>query len=526
MSKDELKEYILNVLMNDNGKFLPQRTSPKYLKNHNMYDIITSYYDDSDSIIETLYRIINDIDTKPKCVICGKTLKFSNGRFPKHCSAACTSKDPEILKQNAESVSKALKNVYKERGDEVKAKRAKTLKERFGIDSCSPFASKDVQNKVKQTIIDRFGVDNIFRLKEYRSNGEYFRNKSVEYQKTLGYDIEYVIDEFGNSNIMVKNGCPIHGDIIVPAGMFNNRTKPERKNRTILCPICNPFHNPETSIEAIIKNILIKHNIAFTQHDHKMIKPFELDFYLLDYNIAIECNGVYWHSGKENRNKHIKKYNLCKECGIQLLYFWEDEIINKSNIIENIILSKLNLNNKIAARKCEIKEISSKECEQFLNDNHLQGSVKSSIRYGLFYNNELVQVMTFGKLRKCLNQKHKDGTYELYRFCTLGGYTIIGGASKLLKHFINDYSPNRIITYCSKDISNADIYKKLGFLYVCESDSGFFYVDKKGIRHNRYSLRKDRVDDGSGRTADEILQELGYFKCYNLGNYKFEMILK
>lgn len=526
MTNSEIKTYIFENLINkETHKIISSRANKSWLEKRGMYNIISSYYSDSESLKETIYRIIHDINIRPTCKMCGRPVKFAS-EFSKYCSPKCRNTDPEIIAKNSASVSKSLKAAYLERGEEIKKKRAATLKTNYGIETPSPFAIKEIQDKIKSTNIERYGVDNVFRLSENRSNREFWQNYSIEYQKKLGYDIEYVYDpEIKNYKIKVKNCCKIHGDVIMDLSVFGNRTKPSRKNTTVLCPICNPLRNPETSIETIIKNFLIENNINFEIHNKTIIKPYELDFYLPDYNLAIECNGVYWHSGKKCIERHQLKYDMCKKQNIQLMYFWEDQIINSANIIYSILKSKLNLNEKIYARNCVIKEISSKESKEFINEYHLQGNVNASIRFGLFYNNELIQVMTFGKLRKCLNQKSKDGYFELYRLCSKSGITVVGGASKLLNYFIKKYSPIEIISYASKDISNGNIYKTLGFNYDGETNCGFFYVTDDYQRKNRFSLRKSVVDDGTGRTADHIIGDLGYFKCYDLGTYKFKMIL-
>lgn len=527
MNKNEIKKFVLNELVSTKtGKIISGRIVPSWLNKNNIYNALLTYYDDSDSISETVYRIVHNIDTHPVCKICGKPIKFKN-RFAKYCSPKCRNTDPEIIAKNSAGVSKSLKAAYLERGEEIKKKRAETLKINYGIETPTAFAIKEIQDKIKNTNIERYGVDNVFRLEKNKNKRhEVQRRMSIEYQKTLGYNIDYIYNnDINDYEILVKNGCKVHGDIIISRYMFNNRTSADRRDHLVLCPICNPLRNPETSIETVIKNFLIENNINFEIHNKTIIKPYELDFYLPDYNLAIECNGVYWHSGKKCIERHQLKYDMCKKQNIQLMYFWEDQIINSVNIIYSILKSKLILNEKIYARNCVVKEISSKESKEFINEYHLQGNVNASIRFGLFYNNELVQVMTFGKLKKCLNQKSKDECFELYRLCSKSGITIVGGASKLLNHFIKRYSPIEIISYASKDISDGNFYKKLGFNYDSETTCGFFYVTDDYQRKNKFSLRKSVIDDGTGRTADHIIGDLGYFKCYDLGTYKFKMVL-
>ena len=130
--------------------------------------------------------------------------------------------------------------------------------------------------------------------------------------------------------------------------------------------------------------------------------------------------------------------------------------------------------------------------------------------------------MTFGKIRKIFGNTSKEGYYELYRLCGKEGITVIGGPSKLFKHFIENMKPIEVISYCHKDISNGNVYRKIGMQKEVEVGIGYSYW-KQGLerRINRFSLRKDKVDDGSGRSAFDILDSQGYRRCYNSGTKKF-----
>lgn len=114
----------------------------------------------------------------------------------------------------------------------------------------------------------------------------------------------------------------------------------------------------------------------------------------------------------------------------------------------------------------------------FIDNNHLQQYVNSSVKIGLFYNDELLSVVTFGKLRNFMKSKGKEGEYELYRFCTKRGYQIIGGFQKMLNYFLKTYDPKKIITYASLDISTGDIYKNAGFKYVKTTSVGYYWVNE------------------------------------------------
>ena len=286
--------------------------------------------------------------------------------------------------------------------------------------------------------------------------------------------------------------------------------------------------NKGTTIELFVRNILDKYNIKYEINTKNAIPPYEIDIFIPEKKIAIECNGVYWHSSKKipDRTKHIKKFLMCQAKGIQLLTIWEDWVINKPQIVESILLSKLNIyKEKIYARKCVIKDVSNVECELFLLQNHIQGSCKSSIRKGLYYNNELVSVMTFTKKRGMMGNNVKNDSYELSRFCNKLNTQIIGGASKLFSNS-NIYN---IYSFSCNDISNGNLYKKLGFDKENKTINTYWYIDPKSItRYHRTQFSKsnivkkgykEKIDNSW--TEEEVTYNIGLLKIYDSGMTKW-----
>ena len=158
-----------------------------------------------------------------------------------------------------------------------------------------------------------------------------------------------------------------------------------------------------------------------------------------------------------------------------------------------------------------------------MNKNHLQGFVNSNINYGLYYNGELISVMTFMKLRKVFGGKSDGGDYELVRFCNKLGVSVTGGASKLLKVFSNDYEPKSIVSYCDISWANGNLYKKLGFSYDGLTPPNYHYVVDK-IRVNRIKFQKHKlVNEGFNPklTERKIMNERGYYRIYNCGNERY-----
>ena len=408
----------------------------------------------------------------------------------------------------------------------IQNKVKQTNLERYGVE-CS-FNNKDCRERAKSTMIDKYGVEYAQQCKKTVEKSKNTRKNriidthddilEIVYNEELSYYICKCPHKTCNKCIDKTYRC-------TPVCYYNRRYKNIELCTNLLSEQIS--HSKNTYIEIFITNILDKYNIEYVKNVRDVIDG-ELDIFIPLKNVAIECNGCYWHSDINKDNSyHINKYKKCLEKNIQLLSIWEDQIINTPDIIESLILSKLGLCKKIYARKCELKEVTSKESKQFLTTNHLQGNVNSSIRIGLYYNDELVSLMTFGKNRKSLNSNSSKDSYELYRFCNKKNVQVIGGASKILNHFIKKYQPSKIISFASNDISNGSLYYKLGFNKVGETIS-YWYIDPKTMsRHHRYKFRKSeliKMGYDKNMSEKDIMDALKYLRIYDTGQSKFELI--
>jgi hypothetical protein len=265
----------------------------------------------------------------------------------------------------------------------------------------------------------------------------------------------------------------------------------------------------------------------------KYISPNEIDIFLPELNIGIEYNGLYWHSEKagKDRNYHIDKTLQVKKQNIFLIHIFSDEWNNKQDIVKSKLKNLLKLEtNKIYARKCEIKKISVKTKNSFLEKYHLQGPDRSQIHLGLYYNDELSAVMTFAKPRKGIGKSNTiyKQPYELSRYAS--SINIIGGASKLLKHFINNYNPDYIYSYSDNRWSNWDnnMYGKMGFTLSHLSPPSYYYTKDFNTKYHRFNFNKTRLKKMGydiSKTESDIMKEIGYTKIWDCGNAKFEMII-
>jgi hypothetical protein len=284
------------------------------------------------------------------------------------------------------------------------------------------------------------------------------------------------------------------------------------------CPSCYIYKStPHKEIEAF----LLENGIKFRSNDRTAIHPLEID--ILADNIGIEFNGIFWHSyykkeTAEEINKHLHKYKKCKEKGIRLISINEDEWIYKKDIVKSKLLHIFGITKtKIYAKRCEVKEIPSKEYTKFVTENHIQGNKCSKYRYGLYYENVLVSCMSFSS--------HKKYGYEMDRFCNKMGHSIVGGASKLLAHFIRLRNPSSILTFADVRYYSGNFYEKLGFELVAHTKPNYRYV-KHEKTYSRVKFQKHKLKDILKKYDDSLSESdnmfnNGYRRMWDCGNFKY-----
>lgn len=284
----------------------------------------------------------------------------------------------------------------------------------------------------------------------------------------------------------------------------------------------------EDEIVAFVKSILSSDD-EIILNSKQIIYPKELDIYIPSKKVAIEFNGTYWHSSyMQPSNYHQLKSIECIKRGIRLIhifeYEWRDD--NKKEKLKNLLISVLANNNSITyARNTEVHDICSADATEFCNKYHLQGSAQSAINIGCYSGDELIGVMTFGVPRFDSNSD-----YELIRLCWKTGKAVVGGAEKMFKYFTDRYlnTKESIITYCDISKFDGNVYFRLGMQTDMKklTAPGYVWVsqDQKEAL-SRYQTQKHKLVElglgDIGRTEDEIMYKLGYYKVYNSGNLRF-----
>jgi very-short-patch-repair endonuclease len=451
-----------------------------------------------------------------QCLVCTKPTIWTKGKYNLYCSCQCSNLD--------ENVQNKIREKNKQNSQISIQKR-------------------------KQTSLQKYGVEHFCQTTKFKSEASH-RLKNSSY----GFNNPETLQQILNTQRQ-KIYNNIYGKLTQLENIQPNFTLEEyhgTKNRTYSwlckkcnklfddqyvhgvlprCPVCFPKNYLLQSNE--LRDYLISKNIFFEQNNRQILQPYELDFYCPNERIAIEYNGLYWHSevsgGKDN-NYHFQKTESCLQKNIQLIHIFEDEWINKQQIVKNRLKYLFQLvHRKIYARKCMIRPITTHIKNKFLDKYHLQGKDQAKISLGCFYKNRLIAVMTFGKLRISLGRKHQEDIWELSRYATIANFSIIGGAGKLLKFFEKTYNPKQIITYSDRRWGVGNLYNQIGFSFDHKSSPNYWYFKKSAQiyqRFHRFNFRKSilhkKLDTfDNSLTEWENMKNNKYDRIWDSGNDVF-----
>lgn len=419
--------------------------------------------------------------------------------------------------------------------DSTKRKVKDTNISKFGKDYYSQ--TDEFKNRVRETCIEKYGVDNpskspVIQQKIFAKNKEIF-GEEVPFKSELfkqkvrknmkeNYGVDWTSQMHLSKEVL---------DIIHNKDLFEDfvRRSPDKSSHylaemlgvsvSLILQVAHGFGCFElldsytSSYELEIKEFLANYGIDL-EKTSKIIYPYEIDLYNSEHKIGIEFNGDYWHSSAQNKEEfyHQKKSKRAEEVGVKLFHIFEYEWNREKEKIKQQLLRIFNVNIcKLYARKCSIREIPVREKNDFLEKYHLQGSDKSSVKLGLYFENDLVSVMTFRKPRF-----NKNYSWEIIRYCSKDGITVVGGGSKLLKYFRERYGGS-IITYSDYSKFSGAVYGMLGFRFVRLTTPNYVWINlsTRDVKP-RYQCQM--------KNEEKIMSARGYVKIYDCGNKVWELV--
>lgn len=266
--------------------------------------------------------------------------------------------------------------------------------------------------------------------------------------------------------------------------------------------------------------------LTTVENDRSVLDGKEIDILVPELNLGIEFDGLYWHSTKymSDKNYHLNKTQLAESKGIRLIHIFEDEWIEKRDVVLDKISNLCGIRKNVAyARKTECHEITNRIARAFYDTNHIQGYSQATKVYGLYHNLTLVACMSFKR-----SSTMQEGEWDLSRFAT--SCNVVGGFSKLLKRFIRDTAPSSIISFADKRWSKGDLYFKNGFTHEYDTDPNYYYIEgERRVRKEHY--RRKHLPEKLGHMFDSDLSEIantenaGVYRIYDCGLMKFRLTL-
>lgn len=451
-------------------------------------------------------RICNE-DHYNFCPICGEKIIWNSTRKVEPCSKQCRLELARIHSREKYGTDHPMQNKV------VQQHHKESMMKTHGVEFA--LQSQELKEKAIETNLHRYGVEWVQQNEEIRKKSEETMKTRYGGKTTLESDI---LKQKMHATMIARYGEP-------------SLTKVERFRKTIQETNFHPYEVPyscmadeckelqESIILAINRKfgeILEDHNIEYSYKKRMDSKSF--DIFVPSSNVVIEIDPTYTHNvigdhwgNKLDERYHLEKTMLAENDGHRCIHVfdWDDW---------NPIIQLLKPRKSIYARNCEVWRINKDAGDKFLNSYHIQKSCRGQLLYlGLVYQDELLQVMTFGRSRF---NKHYD--VELLRLCTKPGIQLVGGSSKLFSYATSEYGLNNIISYCDYSKFTGTVYEKMGMKFDHQTPPQEIW--SKGTQKITANLLRQHGYDqlfntsyGKGTSNDKLMLENGWLPVYDCG---------
>lgn len=209
--------------------YIKNSTKLSWVTNPRIISYIQNRYSDSYSFEESFRRIIRgDAEVKPLCPICGKPVQYVGRKkkpYTKYCSNKCSSNDKDV--QQKRQITDRLRHNGKipwieSNKDPSKIEhRKQTLKAKYG--TCNLYSVKEIQDKIIQTNIERFGAPSAMQNDEIKAkhweslkSGGNFKGVS-KFETLLG---EALVKLYGEDDVKTQYSSsqyPFRCDFYIPS---------------------------------------------------------------------------------------------------------------------------------------------------------------------------------------------------------------------------------------------------------------------------------------------------------------------
>lgn len=557
MEEVDLKRFIIeNLFIKDGSKLNPRRTNLAYMhsKFPDQLEAIkkrTSFLKKDASIVQRIRTILAGIKVNPTC-LCGNPVSFnaSTGKYREFCSPYCEDSKEELIAR-IESTS------YRRYGTNVPAKSAEIKKK---LQTIVNQRSKDwyerSREKSRKTCLDRYGFSNPMQSPDIRERHSKSHLTRTGYKNpsqnpiTIEKRRRRSLKEHGVPSAKQRNLSPKLKSLLKDENRLKDLLQSlhycEYKSLTeiakdldtspyLISDYCKKLNikvkyyyrsSAEKEVAEFIESIIGKEAV-FT-NERGIITPLELDILIPGHKVAIEYHGLYWHSFDRLETAEEKDYSSfktreCRKVGIQLFTIFEDEWVDpvKQRIWKSILrirLGKKDTYTKVYARQCQVLSVGAREARNFYSNNHLQGFTSASIHLGLYREGTLLSMMSF---------KRNGTRYELVRFCSDIGTAVVGGASKLFKHFERNFKFDLVYTFADLRYTRGNVYSVLGFTRDSEVKPRYYYTKGGKIFHRRGFQKKYLKEllgdlyDNSMTESQLVFNFTDFRRIWDCGKVKF-----
>ena len=415
--------------------------------------------------------------------------------------------------------------------DRIRSKITDTMLDRYGAEH--PMQVPCIVEQLRETCLSRYGTSNFGASDEAIKRRMIDPTKFDEYIQFRSNPQQYITSNFTCrptvnqlTTLLGVTDTPIY-DILI-------------KNN---CRELVSFHGSTMENELVEFILNLDSSIKVVRNARTVISPQEIDIYLPEYHIGIECNPTITHNSSQidpwggapkYYKYHQQKSIDCRNNGVFLFHIFGYEWTWKRDIILSMIKNLLGKSDvRMFARNTQVVELTDSECREFLNANHRQGAVFASIRLGLKdkKTHELVSVMTFNKIRSTIGKKSSTVEFmELSRFCSRLNTCVVGGASKLFSYYLKHHLIHNVVSFSDVAHTRGNLYAQLGFVRCNESAPSYVWVDSitdKAL--NRVECQKsnlvkllDEPDLDLSQTERQIMESHGYLRVYDSGTARWE----
>lgn len=473
--------------------------------------------------------------TRLKCA-CGQPLAFKGHQrgYGTSCSTTC-------------------KAAWAERHERIK----RTVHERYGVDSV--LQVPEVRARIERTNLERYGsvcsaqgaTVTAARLRTLLGNqavvAKRTRTLEARYGVSQSTQLEVVqraaraaqqaqhearwtaaVQRLGALDLTLVDGAPGQPLTVRHAcgheyGIGTLLT--ERRLASGKVPMCQACYPGVSRPEQLLVKALREAGLTVLVRNRDLIKPYELDLVLPDHALAIEVNGVYWHRRASGTLPLLQKTELTRAAGYRLLHLWDHEVLTRLDTVVRMVLARCGRAPRTSARRCEVRHLDASTAATFLAQHHLQGTVPSSVKLGLYHEEALVAVATFSKPR--FARRDKTG-WELVRFAT-DGRVVAGGLSRLCAAFRRQH-PGPLVSYADLRFADGRGYEAAGWTLTRRTVPGYLWVQPAtGQALKRYQTQKAKLPALLGDRFDPALSEernmqrAGFHQLKDCGHLVFTM---